>query len=558
MGTTADKLNKILESKESIKNAINKNSSTTETSNEIHRNTSDSVFEFSETFVIRNGLDSEYYIDGELATIIDVPEFYSEILSQTFPSFKGLETSKYSTHWQDHGMDVYSAIYNLDYSSEPKMITITIVKKENLIKDSTKLSEYSSIIENNLLSNKEIDALIMRSELEKFVNNRVGFVASSLLEYSPKLTHFEATNMKILKTSALQYCDKLKSVNIPACYEIRDDGMRGCIALETLEMLGGTDAEPVKVGNSSFESCTSLRQLVAPKMGQIGQNAFKNCVSLESVDYPNARVGQRAFSGCSALQSVTVSGEFGGVDSLTTGTGGDSDSGNNVFENCNNLVNIKLTKATAVNHVQLTGTTIDEKPNLQVFEAPLATTITNMYWLGNLEPRDASIPNSSLVPSCPQLVAVNMPNLSSSQSLGYRLFTGYKKLAMVNTGAARVGGAVFNESSIRRFMGSPQSFGDSAFLRCNQLVMINSYDSGTWKFAEGLKTIGASAFENCTGAVKVYFPISLNEIKSNAFSGCTSITDVYYAGTEAEWNAITIGSNNSNITDARIHYTVNY
>ena len=32
------------------------------------------------------------------------------------------------------------------------------------------------------------------------------------------------------------------------------------------------------------------------------------------------------------------------------------------------------------------------------------------------------------------------------------------------------------------------------------------------------------------------------------------MTDVYYTGSEAEWLAIRIGSSNSDLTDATIHY----
>jgi hypothetical protein len=47
---------------------------------------------------------------------------------------------------------------------------------------------------------------------------------------------------------------------------------------------------------------------------------------------------------------------------------------------------------------------------------------------------------------------------------------------------------------------------------------------------------------------------NVKTIYSMAFAGCGSITDVYYAGTEAEWNAITVENSNARLTDANIHY----
>ena len=48
-------------------------------------------------------------------------------------------------------------------------------------------------------------------------------------------------------------------------------------------------------------------------------------------------------------------------------------------------------------------------------------------------------------------------------------------------------------------------------------------------------------------------PASLREIDSIAFYNCGSLTDVYYGGTQQQWNAITIGSSNSNLLNATIH-----
>ena len=51
--------------------------------------------------------------------------------------------------------------------------------------------------------------------------------------------------------------------------------------------------------------------------------------------------------------------------------------------------------------------------------------------------------------------------------------------------------------------------------------------------SEGIKTIGASAFEGCTGITEIVIPDSVTEIGENAFKGCTSLRSVKLgAGTE--------------------------
>ena len=42
-------------------------------------------------------------------------------------------------------------------------------------------------------------------------------------------------------------------------------------------------------------------------------------------------------------------------------------------------------------------------------------------------------------------------------------------------------------------------------------------------------------------------------ISDYAFSDCTNLTDVYFDGTQAQWDAIDIGSNNGSLLDATLH-----
>lgn len=52
----------------------------------------------------------------------------------------------------------------------------------------------------------------------------------------------------------------------------------------------------------------------------------------------------------------------------------------------------------------------------------------------------------------------------------------------------------------------------------------------------------------------IYLPSSLIAIASGAFNNCPALTDVYFAGTEEEWNRISISNNNSYLINATIHY----
>ena len=70
-----------------------------------------------------------------------------------------------------------------------------------------------------------------------------------------------------------------------------------------------------------------------------------------------------------------------------------------------------------------------------------------------------------------------------------------------------------------------------------------------------MTSIGESAFSNCTSLTSVTIPDSVTSIGGDAFYNCTSLTDVYYAGSEAQWKAISISSTGNNgLLTANIHY----
>ncbi|MBE7057007.1 MAG: hypothetical protein E7388_06170 [Ruminococcaceae bacterium] len=61
-----------------------------------------------------------------------------------------------------------------------------------------------------------------------------------------------------------------------------------------------------------------------------------------------------------------------------------------------------------------------------------------------------------------------------------------------------------------------------------------------------------SIFDCCANLISMEIPSTITIIGEGAFSGCTSLETVYYYGTEAQWDAITLGSENENLTSAEI------
>ena len=94
---------------------------------------------------------------------------------------------------------------------------------------------------------------------------------------------------------------------------------------------------------------------------------------------------------------------------------------------------------------------------------------------------------------------------------------------------------------------SVTSIGAGAFGGCTSLTSVTIPDSVT--------SIGQHAFNGCRSLTSVTIPDGVTSIGDGAFASCTSLTDVYYAGSEAQWKAISISSTGNNgLLTANIHY----
>ena len=377
-------------------------------------------------------------------------------------------------------------------------------------------------------------------------------------------------------TAAFRYCTSLISVTIPdSVTSIGDGAFSNCKSLTSVAIPDSVTS----IGDSAFSYCTSLTSVTIPdSVTSIGYNAFGSCESLTSVTIPDSvtSIGDFAFSYCESLTSVTIPDSVTLIDnyafyyctSLTSVTipDGVTSIGDNAFYDCTSLTSVTIPNSvTSIGDdafrgcSSLTSVTIsDSVTSIGERAFSECTSLTSV----TIPDSVTSIGEQAFY-YCRSLTSVTIPD--SVTSIGDGAFASCTSLTgiWVAEGSSHYAsdafGVLFNKDKTTlvqcpgAFSGSyaipdsVTSIGKRAFSECTSLTSVTIPDSVT--------SIGKQAFDYCTSLTSVTIPDSVTSIDWDAFYYCTSLTDVYYAGSEAQWKAISISSNgNDDLLTANIHY----
>ena len=325
--------------------------------------------------------------------------------------------------------------------------------------------------------------------------------------YCKSLTSVTIPNsVTSINYEAFRSCESLTSVTIPdSVTSIDMSAFWGCSSLTSVTIPDSVTS----IGKQAFLDCTSLTSVTIPdSVTSIGDSAFCNCKSLTSVTIPGSvtRIGEYAFSKCESLTSVTIPNS---VTSIGWGA----------FSNCAALTGIRVAEGNSHYSSDASGVLFskDKTTLVQCPGAFAACTIPDSV---------TSIVGYAFA-GCTSLTNVTIPD--SVTSIGSHAFSYCKSLTSVT------------------IPDSVTSIGGSAFGNCTSLTSVTIPDSVT--------SIGDWAFSHCTSLTSVTIPDSVTSINWYAFYNCKSLTDVYYAGSEAQWKAISISSTgNDDLLNANIHY----
>ena len=375
--------------------------------------------------------------------------------------------------------------------------------------------------------------------------------------------------------SAFRHCTSLTSVTIPdSVTSIGDWAFSDCVSLTSVTIPDSVTS----IGGDAFYNCTSLASVTIPdSVTSIGAYAFYDCTSLTSVTIPNSvtSIGWGAFSYCTSLTSVTIPnsvtsigwGAFSYCTSLTSVTILDSVTsiGGKAFCGCTSLTSVTIPgSVTSIGDSafrycsSLTSVTIPDS----------VTSIGGNAFCGCTSLTSVTIPDSVTsignfaFDGCTSLTSVTIPD--SVTSIDDGAFASCTSLTgiWVTEGnshyASDASGVLFSKDKTTLVQcpgtlaectipDSVTSIVGWAFDGCASLTSVAIPNSVT--------SIGYCAFDGCTSLTSVTIPDSVTSIGICAFEYCSSLTDVYYAGSEAQWKAISISSNgNDDLLTANIHY----
>ena len=357
-------------------------------------------------------------------------------------------------------------------------------------------------------------------------------------------------------------CNNLKNVILPnKLTKIPENAFRSCNNLNNLTIPNNVNS----IGNSVFYGCTKLASITIPNsVTSIGDNAFRSCTSLTSVYYAGTEDewNKITIGDCNEyLTNATIHYKFA-PDPSTVQTG---KCGENVTYSLNTSTGVLTISGTG----EMTDSPFSQNSNIKsVIIENGVTSIATSAFSGCTSLTSVTIPNSvtsigdNAFSECTSLTDITIPD--SVMNIGDGAFFACTSLKSIevsdnNENYTSVDGVLFNKDAselITYPAGKPndtyeipisvKSICYSAFLLCTSLTDVI--------IANGVTSIGHEAFSYCTSLTSVTIPDSVTSIGHYAFSDCESLKDIYYTGTQDEWNNITIGDGNINLTNATIHY----
>ena len=304
----------------------------------------------------------------------------------------------------------------------------------------------------------------------------------------------------------------------------------------------GNEYTVTLIGTNAFNGCNSLTSITIPSsVTSIGSGAFIGCSGLTSVTIPNGvtSIGGFAFYNCSDLTSVTIPYSVTSI-------------GEDAFWGCGRLTAVFISDIASwcsiVFSTMLSNPLFNAKKLFlngeEIKELIIPNGVTSIgayaFYGFDIGLTSVTIPNSVTsigedAFGCSKLTAVFISDIASwcsivfSTMLSNPLFNAKKlflngeeiKELIIPNGVTSIGAYAFRECSSLTSVtisNSVTSIGDDAFRECSSLIFITIPNSVT--------SIGMGTFYKCNSLTSVTIPNGVTSIGDDAFRECSSLTSV--------------------------------
>jgi len=288
-------------------------------------------------------------------------------------------------------------------------------------------------------------------------------------------------SVKTITTYAFYNCINLTSITIPeSVTNIINSAFWGCTSLTSITVAEGNANYSSKDGVLYNKDKTYL--IVCPP-GKTG-----------SVEIPEsvARIDMSAFSYCSVLTSITIPANVSYIDTMA-------------FNNCASLTSIIVAEGNA-NYSSQDGVLYNkDKTGLIRWPGGKTGTLEIAEGVTNI--------SSSAFSNCSGLTSITIP--ASVTYLDSYMFSNCTNLTSItvadgNTNYSSEDGVLYNKDK-------------------TELILCLPGKTGTLEIAEGVTSIGSSAFNGCSGLTSITIPAGVTYLDTWAFSSCTNLTSITVA-----------------------------
>lgn len=269
------------------------------------------------------------------------------------------------------------------------------------------------------------------------------------------------------------------------------------------------------IESHAFENCIDLRAVYLPAslenvVGSLMTHGFVGCPAIETIEI--AEGGKKYYSVANCLiERETGTLVFGCGKSAIPADGSIKAIGEYAFNGCRNLVSLALPGG--VNHIRTGAFSGCEALRTLTLPDSLVTIRQNAFEnctsLSSLTlPESVTEIYNGAFRGCSKLKSVTLP--STLTFIDSEAFLGTAIESIVIPKNVKELGAVFSE--------------------CEKLTSVT--------LPEGFESFVGHTFAGCTSLKSINLPKSLKIIGMNTFYGCTALTDIQFAGTVAQWKAI--------------------